>query len=59
MGFVPTGVCRHCKRPLVLSGSPDEGWDWQDNLGWFICPSPPQASSRRHYPVEPVEGIDY
>lgn len=53
MGRIPTGTCRHCKRPLHFMV---EAADWCDNLGWYLCPAP---NISKHYPVDPIEGIDY
>lgn len=53
MGLIPTGTCRYCRRPLhfVVDAA-----DWCDNLGWYFCSAP---NISKHYPVDPIEGIDY
>lgn len=53
MGYIPTGECRNCERSLTFDVKAGQ---WQDNLGWYICPI---DNHRGHWPINPIEGIDY
>lgn len=46
-------VCQYCHRALYFSVTV---LDWCDSSASTACPT---SHTHRHYPVAPVEGIDY
>lgn len=60
----PRDTCRHCHQPIEFKhiGIPNhprqtDDWDWcTPGTNNTICTF---TISRRHYPVNPVAGIDY
>lgn len=52
-----TAMCRYCGATLNLMRIGEE-WDWSALHGSSLCAST-NSPSARHYPVNPVEDIDY
>jgi hypothetical protein len=49
-------VCMHCGVGINFTRV-REGWEWSAHLGSSVCAA--TKSGGRHYPTDPIEGIDY